>query len=289
MKHICLLLDDPTLAPSDLHLADACISLRAVDRGNATTLVDGEQAYALYELTEQADDLAMEWARAVHGALASTSWRLLFVYRDIDLQPLVINRLFRGFFLDRTRIYLGVQRILETEAPQAVIVHSASHTDALFAQAACLDAGVEFDRYPLSTAARRRVRVPEAFQTFLRDIAAPALKHPFSTPRFPTDGAAAPRIVFVERGGVGSQMVVDAFEALHAKRDVATTVVCFESKDPTRRHPRTRYTTISDYQNLAHLLHLLAYQARVMAGRHAARDWSNAVLSLVEPDIRQIP
>lgn len=245
-------------------------------------LVDGEQAYALYELTEKADNLAMDWARAVYATL--TSWPL-FTYRGIDLQPLVINRLFRAFFLDRARIYLGVRRILKAEAPQNVTIYSTDKVDALFAQAACLDVGVQSTRFRSPGATRRKFRVPTAFRIFISAIAIPALRHGLSRLYSPVDDTKVPHIVFLERGGVGSQMIVGAFDTLRAERDVLTTIVRFGSEPSSQDCSGARYINCDDYQNLETLFHLLAYQARVMAWRSTPIDWPNSVLSLVASNV----
>jgi len=282
MKTVGLLLGN-IASTDDLSPVDLLISLSPLTGLDTRPpeLIDGEQTYALYTLTEQADDLAMDWARAAYATLASSSWASLLTYKGIDLQPLVINRLFRGFFLDRARIYLGARRILETETPHRVIIYSSSNVDTLFAQAACLDAGIESTIFRLPIAARRRISIPGPLQTFACDIAAPALGHAFSTPRPPVRGTDVPHVVFIERGAMASQMVVNAFDVLQTGRDVAITVVRFEPEHSAQEYPRARCVNWDDYQNLATLFRLLAHQTCVMAWHSAHTDWTNSVLSQV--------
>jgi hypothetical protein len=285
MNHLYLYLDDPVSAPGILPQAEAHIALRALDGESATRLSDGERIYALYELTEQADELAMRWARSTCSALASTSWTGLLTYQGIDLQPLLVNRLFRGFFLDRARIYLGVQRILEAESPQRVTIFSSSDTDTLFAHAACLEADVELASHRLPAPRAQRVPASSALRTFARDIAGPALKRGFSRPRSRQQDRGIPHVVLIEREEMTTQMVAGAFEVLRAESPVAITIVRFEARHTGPAWPEAHHRDGADYQNLTTLLRLVAHEVRVMTLRNAGVHWPEPVLARAAPYI----
>ncbi|MFC2036465.1 CDP-glycerol glycerophosphotransferase family protein [Chloroflexota bacterium] len=284
MKCLAFLLDGAIDQPLDLPPGHAGIVLSATNQRYADGLIDGEQTYALFALTEQADNLAMEWSRTAYAALVSTSWKSAFIHRGIDLKPLVINRLFRGFFLDRARIYLAVKRILEAEAPQCVTIYTADDVNARFAHAACLAAGIEPARFYLP-ATRHRMRIPRALEILMGDIAAPALGSTFSKPSSSPSSPEIPHIVFIQRGSMGGKMVRGAFQALQTEHRVAITTVRFEPEDSGQEYPGVRYVDWDDYQDLGTLSPLLVYQARVMTEGSGPADWSDPLLCLVGPKL----
>lgn len=285
MKSINLLLGNIASIDS-LQQVDNLISLSPVNHSSTQPLelLDGEQTYELYNLVEQADDLAMKWARTTYAVLASTPWNSLFTYRGIDLHPLIVNRLFRAFFLRQAGTYLGVRRIVEVEIPQRVAIYYTDKVDTLFAQVACLEASVECTCFHLLPKRRRGIHLPNAFHILVHDIALPALKQGFSNFCAPAHLAGVPRILFIERGGVGSRMVVDAFDALHATSDVDITIVRFEPDVFEPEYSKAHYVNWDDYQSLATLARLLIYQMHVMAQRSVPADLK-ALPGLVVPDV----
>ena len=286
MRAVGLLIGDvpPTC---ELPEADCYISLSpsGIQYDRIVDLIDGESEYSLYSQTEQADQLAMQWARATCETIALAGWRTLREYRDLDVRPLIVNRLFRGFLLDRARIYLGVLRILKAENPEQMIIGATSQTDAQFAELACRQAGVETEFFDVFSTRQRNPRVPKATNVFLRDVALPAIRHPFSAPKMTPPGQPGPHLVFFEREMMAMQMLARAFDILEAEHDVALTVIRFQAKSSSQGRGEALYRDGSEYQNLGTLLRLLVRQAQVMSQPTTPVDWQNGVLSQVKPHI----
>jgi hypothetical protein len=267
VKNIGLLLNSEALSGS-LPQVDRWISLipPAQLKTRSSEWVDGDEVYGLYNLTEQADELAMKWSRALAATMAvEARWQQLLTYDRMNLHPLLVNRLFRGFFIQQARAYLGVRHILDIERPQQVTLSTTDGAVAEFASAACRTHGLVPNVTYSHGRSARRSRTSSALNTLARDIMAPALRH--AVPGLPRRSKGLAHVVFFDRGVIHIEMLARAFDALRDLRDVEITIVRWDPDQPGRIYPQARYTTVDSYQNLSTLAHLLAFQARVMASR----------------------
>ena len=277
MKTVGLLLGEMT-PPDGLPSPDRVISLSPPTDLNTQPpgLIDGEQAYGLHSLTERADDLAMKWARAVAARIeADPRWRPLMTYDQMNLHPLLVNRLFRGFFIRHARTYLSVWHILDVERPQQVRLYTTSGAVAGFASAACHAFELPPDVICLPGQTPSRLPIPPALNTLAREIVAPALRHALPAP--PRRHANLPHIVFVERGVLHAEIVARALDALRKLCEVQITIVRFFPAPPTLVYPHARYTDMDSYQDISTLVHLLAFQTRVMTTRGLSVPWPKAL------------
>ena len=247
-------------------------------------LVDGEQAYELYNLTERADDLAMEWARDVVGTLeADVRWRRNLTYDQMDLRPLLANRLFRGYFLQRARTYLGVRHILDAEQPGQVLLFAGPGTSPFFVEAACNQLGLSPEVVHVPGPVQGRSRIPPAVRTFVQEIVTPALRHAIpARSRTHTD---EPRVVFIERGVLHTEMVARAFDALRAMCPVEIAIIRYDTEKPTLVYPHARYTTMDSYQDLSSLVRLLASQMGIMTSGGLSAPWPGTLPQASLPGI----
>jgi hypothetical protein len=279
VKTIGLLLDNVAL-PGSLPRTDLLISLLPPAQlyARSSELVDGEQVYALHKLIGQADDLAMEWARAITAAMAAdSSWQHLLSHDLMDLRPLLVNRLFLGFFIQHARTYLSTRRILEIESPQQVTLYTAGGIVTEFAAAACRTLGIAPDitRLPRSERNQCRLRISPALNTLVRDIVGPSLR--YALPGLPRRSTNLAHIVFLERGLIHIEMIAQALDALRKLRDVKITIVRFDPKQPAGVYPHARYIALDSYQNLSTLVRLLVFQAQVMVVHSLPQDWPESL------------
>lgn len=282
MKQIRLLVDENAKFSTIGNLDGELISLSSQKSRDHGSLVDGELTYRLFELTQEADELAMTWSRAAVKTLSSSiHWQKLLHYEGVDLRPLLVNRLFRGFFIDGARVFLSVKRLIRAEEAKRVLVYDAGSTLSRFAELACILENVTSKVIYIASMQESRKLIPGSLRTFIFDIAYPTLKNISRQSSNSEKSKKASNVVFIKRGELAIEMVMGALHQLAANQQLAISVVSFDFPHQVIDNISYRRKGWHDYYTLRRLVRLARYQSRVMMERTYLDNWAEVHLEFL--------